>query len=181
MSSVTEQLYIWIVRWGDFQHYASERDRAPAWIKTYTKQLDDDRYLDLSPTQRALLADLRLAFSRARAELRLDRKRLTLRLSMTVYQRDLEALNHAGFIDFCSREVLDQRLEKFYSNSSPRARPRTRREEEKELEKEQDLKKEPPSFLPELSAPSPNGRQPATANDPNPKPQLAHTDDDIPF
>lgn len=129
-------LYIWISRWEDFQHYKPERDRAPAWVKMYTKQLDDDRYLDLNPTQRGLLADLRLEFSRARAELRLNRRRLTLRLGMTVYQRDIDRLNHAGFIDLISRETLEQRLDLLYRNSSPHARPRARREGEEEEEVE---------------------------------------------
>jgi hypothetical protein len=128
---VGEQLYVWIVRWAEFQHYTPERDRAPAWIKDYTRQLDDDRYLDLTLHQRGLLADLRLAFSKARADLELDRSRLSARLGATVYQRDLEALNHAGFIEFISRETLEQRLDLLYSRSRPRARPRAREEVEK--------------------------------------------------
>jgi hypothetical protein len=31
----TRGQYIWIARWGDFQHYAPRRDRGPAWIKDY--------------------------------------------------------------------------------------------------------------------------------------------------
>lgn len=130
---MSDERYIWISRWEVFQHYQPERDRAPAWIKTYGKQLDDDRYLDLNLTQRGLLADLRLEFSRARAELRLDRRRLSIRLGATVYLKDLESLNHAGLIDFVSREALDQRLEQLYSGSRV-ARARSEQEEEQEQE-----------------------------------------------
>ena len=44
---MNDELWIWVTRWDDFQHYTPEPDRAPAWIKSYTKQLDDDRYLSL--------------------------------------------------------------------------------------------------------------------------------------
>jgi hypothetical protein len=129
-------LFIWISRWEEFQHYAPERDRPPAWIKEYTKQLDDDRYRDLTQHQRGLLASLRLAFSKARADMKLDRGKLSARIGATVYQRDLDALNHAGFIELISREVLDQRLDHLYRSSSPRARPLARREVEKDREEE---------------------------------------------
>lgn len=120
--------YIWISRWEEFQHYRPERDRAPAWIKSYTKQLDDDRYLDLSSADRGLLSDLRAEFARARSRLLADRKRLSSRLGATVYQRQLDSLNRAGFIEFISRPTLEKRLEQLYS--SPRARVEVEKEKE---------------------------------------------------
>jgi hypothetical protein len=111
--------YLWITRWEDFQHYQPERDRAPGWIKTYTKQLDDDRYLDLTLQQRAVLHDLRSAFARSHGRLTSAPAQLTRRINGRVTSALLAALNHAGFIEFVSREVLEQRLEKFYASRAP--------------------------------------------------------------
>jgi hypothetical protein len=158
--------YLWPARWDEFQHYPPEPDRGPAWIKNYAKQLDDDAYLDLTLAQRGLLADLRLEFSKARARLRLDRRRLTLRLGATVYQRDLQALNQAGFLEIISRATLEQRLEQLYSRSSPRARPRSRGEVEglKDLEPTDRSKTTPPKppvgrtdTKSDFDPPTPNG------------------------
>jgi hypothetical protein len=115
---MSDERYIWIARWGEFQHYKLEPHRAPAWIKQYTRQLDD-RYLDLTPGERALLHDLRAEFARARSELRADPQRLSSRIGTTVYRRQLERLNDAGFIEFLSRTALEQRLEELYASSSP--------------------------------------------------------------
>lgn len=87
----------------------------------------------LTPHQRAVLHDLRIAFARARGKLSTDTRRLSQRVGFRVSTAQLETLNHAGFIEFCSREALDQRLEKFYAS---RARARGREKEEEEVEKE---------------------------------------------
>jgi hypothetical protein len=115
---MTEE-WVWISRWEDFQHYQPERDRAPAWIKDYTKQLSDYRYLALTDRQRALLSDLRRSFAvtsgwvpRSVAVISRHRHRQTFR-------SDLEALNHAGFIEFCSRESLENRLDQLYASRAP--------------------------------------------------------------
>jgi hypothetical protein len=129
-------LYVWISRWSDFQHYKPERDRPPAWIKAYTKQLDDDAYLELTGTQRAILHDLRSAFARSHGKLAADTRRLSARIGLQVTSRTLERLNHAGFIELLSRETLDQRLDELYGNSSPHTRPRARKEGEEELEED---------------------------------------------
>ena len=122
--------YLWIARWREFQHYKPEPGRVPFWIKDYMKQLDADRYRSLTLAQRGLLASLRQAFSKAEAKLTCDRSKLSARLGATVYQRDLDALNHAGYIEVISRATLDRRLEEVYSCSRP--------EKEKEKEKEKD-------------------------------------------
>lgn len=116
---LTHDRYIWIVRWADFQHYTPERDRAPAWIKTYTKQLDDDRYTDLPPRRRQLLNDLRLAFGRTSYRLSDDTRTLSRRLVTKVRRDDLDALNHAGLIEYISKATLDQRLEQLYASRAP--------------------------------------------------------------
>jgi len=124
-SSVPDRDWIWISRWQDFQHYQPERDRPPAWIKTYPKQLDDWRYLQLTNRQRALLADLRQMFATSQAQLRHDRGTIEARRQAETRHADLEALNHAGFIEFLSRDALDAALEKLYASRAP---ARSRRE-----------------------------------------------------
>lgn len=121
--------WIWISRWEDFQHYQPERDRAPAWIKQYTKQLDDDRYTDLSPRRRALLNDLRVAFARTSGRLRATTQVLSKRTLSRVFSSDLRALNDAGFIEFVSRPMLEERLERVYASRAPaRSKDSSRRE-----------------------------------------------------
>lgn len=156
--------WIWVSRWEDFQHYRPDPHRAPAWIKSYTKQLDDDEYRSLTPVQRALLHDLRLAFAKAHGKLSTGTRQvrgstataprqhhesitrgtrqLSQRLGYRVTTASLEALRHAGFIEFVSRETLEHRLEKLYS--PPRARVEVEKEKEKEKERSLDADASPP-------------------------------------
>src|SRR6266540_3061047 len=120
MSDSDDLLFIWICRWDEFQHYRPERDRPPAWIKTYTKQMHDARYLELPDRARALLHDLRHVFAVTAGQLSRDTRVVSQHRHRQTFRADLERLNHAGFIDFISRETLDQRLEELYS--PPRAR-----------------------------------------------------------
>jgi hypothetical protein len=142
--------YIWISRWETFQHYKPERDRAPAWIKTYTKQLDDERYLDLTWPQRAILHDLRSAFSRTFGRLPSAPRAVSQRVGGRVTSAQLKVLSDAGFIEFVSREVLDQRLEQLYSYARG---PRARIEVEVEKEREETASKEKDHSL-EAAAPA---------------------------
>ncbi len=119
---MTDQLFVWVCRWEDFQHYLPKRDRGPVWIKDYTAQLDDDRYLSLNAHQRAVLHDIRIAFASARGKLPKDTRKLSNKLSIRVTKPTLEALNDAGFVEFLSREVLDNRLEKLYSRSRSKSK-----------------------------------------------------------
>lgn len=145
----TEPIYLWITRWHEFQHYAPEPNRSPAWIKAYTKQLDDDDYRTLTAPQRALLHDLRMVFARAHFKLVIGtrthherttreqrenndsttsaQRALTQRIGYRVTSTQLKALNQAGFIQFLSRAELDQALEQLYAS-------RTREEVEREKE-----------------------------------------------
>lgn len=129
-------VYIWITRWEDFQHYTPDRDRAPAWIKTYTKQLDDDEYRNLTADQRGLLHDLRMAFSRSHGKLTTDTRRLCHRLGYRVLTRQLDSLNRAGFIEFVSRETLELNLESFYASRAGDRAHHLEVEEEGEEEEE---------------------------------------------
>ena len=127
--------YVWITRWEEFQHYAPRRDRGPAWIKDHTAQLDDERYLDLTDRQRALLGDIRRVFAMTRGRLSRDTRTISRHRHAQTRDADLVALNHAGFIEFVSREALDHRLEKFYASRAPA------RSQEAEAEAEEDLAK----------------------------------------
>lgn len=159
--------WIWICRWEDFQHYAAERDRGPAWIKQYTKQLDDDRYTDLPPRARSLLHDLRMAFARCSYRVRISggprahRERtvsgtLSQRVMQRVYTSDLELLNRAGFIEFISREVLEKRLDQLYASRAP---AHSRRQQQKKTAE----KPEPPKpSSPNVNDATP-GEEPSTS------------------
>jgi hypothetical protein len=131
---LSEPLYIWITRWEEFQHYAPRRDRGPAWIKTYTAQLDDDRYLSLSNAERSLLVDLRLMFASMRGRVPFDVRSLSARRRQRTLNASLERLNRAGLVEFISRDTLDQRLERLYASRAPA--PSQEVEVEVEVEKE---------------------------------------------
>lgn len=107
--------WIWIAKWDEFQHYKPEPHKPPAWIKDYTKQLRDDRYLALTDRQRALLRDLRDVFAVTFGRVPRDTRAVSRHRHSQTLNSDIDALNHAGFIDIISREVLEQRLEHFYS------------------------------------------------------------------
>jgi hypothetical protein len=117
--------YIWVTRWEEFQHYKPDPKRGPAWIKAYTAQLHDDRYLGLTDRQRSLLHDLRLIFAVTRGRLPRSEAVIARHRHRQTFRSDLEALNRAGLIEFVSRAGLEQRLETLYS--------RSRSKKEKEL------------------------------------------------
>jgi hypothetical protein len=166
---MSDQTFIWITRWEDFQHYAPERDRAPGWIKAYTKQLSDDRYLNLTSAQRALLHDLRCEFARAHGELTNDTRRIAQRIGLRVTNGNLEALNHAGFIEFLSREALDLALDKFYAS---RARDRAH---QREVDKEGEIEAEEQVQEQEQKQP------PAVARPPAHDPDVPLSNGDVPL
>jgi hypothetical protein len=121
--------WIWIPNWDGpdgFQHY---RNRDPIWIKNYTRLLSHDAYMDLSFTRRGILHGIWMEYASSARRLRGDTLTLTRRLGQKVSRRDLESLNHAGFIELLASNVLAERLQ----DASPHARPRPReRREEKE-------------------------------------------------
>lgn len=150
--------YIWISRWDEFQHYPPQRDRGPAWIKSYAAQLDDEAYWRLSNRQRALLHDLRLMFATMRSRLPHDRRMIESRRLAETRQADLDALNDAGFIRVVSREGLEECLEVLYASRAPARSP------EEDVEEETDTE-EPPSFLPNLTTPKGSHADPAGDDD----------------
>jgi hypothetical protein len=112
--------YIWVNRWDEFQTFQTKRNKpwAPPWIRNYTAQLSDDRYLDLTDRQRALLHDLRMVFAVTRGRLRRDTPTIARYRHRQTRDEDLAALNHAGFIEFCSGTVLEQRRNAFWNRST---------------------------------------------------------------
>jgi hypothetical protein len=114
----------WIVisRWDDFQHPDATRSGIPPWIKTYTRLLSSDDFLALSHHQRGVLLGLWLEYARARRQLRDSTVALTRRLGQRVTRRDLDSLNHAGFIEFSASKPAS-------TTASIPASPDKRREE----------------------------------------------------
>lgn len=162
----TGDMYVWITRWDEFQHYKPERDRAPAWIKDYTKQMNDDRYLRLTDRQRALLRDLRDVFAVTFARLPRDTRVISRHRHRQTFRSDLDALEQAGLIEQISRETLERRLEKLYTSRAP-ARSKEKEEEEREPPKGRTLSQDHVRPEPHYNSPAPslNG-----ANAPAPSP-----------
>lgn len=115
---------ITIPRWEDFQHY---KRRDPPWLRVYTRLHSDDKYLDLSGHQRGVLLGLWIEYARSGASTQIDGsylevslKSLSSRLNLVIKLRDLEALNHAGFI----RLDASKTLAKSKQDASPLQRQR---------------------------------------------------------
>jgi hypothetical protein len=97
---MSEERWIVIPRWDDFQHADAARSRTLPWIKSWTRLLSDNAYLDLTGHQRAILHGIWLEYARSHCQLTLSTVSLTRRLGLRVTTQHLEALNHAGFIHF---------------------------------------------------------------------------------
>lgn len=91
---------IHVRNWEKFQHAdVTKRGRPPAWIRLYTELLSDENYLKLTPPRRAMLIGIWVEYARTRRELPEDTASLSRRLAQRILRTDLEALNHAGFIE----------------------------------------------------------------------------------
>lgn len=117
---MTDELYIWVNRWEDFQSFQTKRGKpwAPPWVKLHTSILDQPAFLDLTPETRMLLVGIWALFGRTRGTITKDTRRLSQQLAQRVTKRQLERLNHAGFVSFCSGTVLEQRRATFWNRSS---------------------------------------------------------------
>jgi hypothetical protein len=106
----------WIVipKWNRYQHY---KKRDVPWIKDYCAQLHNAAYRELSFAQRGLLHDLRLLYALSHKQLPMDSKKLASLCGERLLNVQLERLNHAGFIDIVSREMLGQSSTTYYSKS----------------------------------------------------------------
>lgn len=95
----------WIVvhDWRRFQHY---KDRTPLWIKTYTELMHDDAWLSLTGHRRAILLCIWLEYAMTRQQLTDNTTSLSRRFALKVTTRDLESLNHAGYITISASKPL---------------------------------------------------------------------------
>lgn len=109
-----------------FQHY---KDRNPKWIKNYTELMSDEDYLALTLAERGVLHGLWLEYASSRRALPRNTSSLTRRLGQKVTNKQLERLNHAGFIGF--------------SASRPLAKPAQVASPDKEVEKEKEQRPKP--------------------------------------
>lgn len=112
--------FIWITRWDEFQTFQKKRGKpwAPPWVKLYTRILDEPAYLDLSPETRSLLVGLWALFGRSRGTVAKDTRRLSQQLHQRVTKAQLDSLNHAGWLTFCSGTVLEQKRNAFWNSSA---------------------------------------------------------------
>lgn len=112
--------YIWIVGWEKHQDALRKRGKpwAPPWIKLSPAILDDDTLNDLPEATQLLFLKLLTLFARSTLTVRKDTRSLSRSLNQRVLTRQLEALNHAGLIEFCSGTVLEQRRNAFWNSSS---------------------------------------------------------------
>lgn len=129
----------WIIveRWDEFQHY---RDRDPIWLKVYTRLLSDEAYLALTFHQRGVLQGIWLEYARANRQLSDRTVALTRRLGQRVSTRDLEALNHAGFITISASKPLAP----CYHDASPETE---KRREEQQHNKNRHEDADPPTAI----------------------------------
>lgn len=103
----------WIVipRWDGpdgFQHY---KNREPTWIKNYTRLLNDEEYRSLTMHQRGVLHGLWLEYAASNRQIPDSTLSITRRLGERVTRATLEALNHAGFIQFSASKPLATRYQ----------------------------------------------------------------------
>jgi hypothetical protein len=93
--------WIAIRGWDRFQHRDVLRgEGVPPWIKVYTRLHHNDAWMTLSGHRRAILLGLWIEYAQSRKDLAENTAELSRKLALRVTTRDLEALNHAGFIDF---------------------------------------------------------------------------------
>lgn len=127
--------FIWMNGWERFQTFQTKRGKlwTPPWIKVYSTLLENPDYLDLPPRRRSILVGLWLVFGRCPAGGRLVLGSSLAQIGRiiaddSVRKRDLDSLNHAGWIDFCSRTVLEQRWDTFWNSSGQEVEVRSREE-----------------------------------------------------
>lgn len=98
----------WIVipRWDGadgFQHYSN---RDPVWIKNYTRLLHSDEYMGLTLHQRGVLHGLWITYAASGRQIRDSTATVSRQLGHRVSRATLDALNHAGFIEYSASKPL---------------------------------------------------------------------------
>lgn len=107
-----EQRWIHIPDWEKFQHRDAGRSSVLPWLKAYTELLSKPDFLDLTFHQRGLLVSIWIEYARSKRQLRDNSLTLTRQLGHRVSRRDLDALNHAGFIMFSASRYASLEKEK---------------------------------------------------------------------
>ena len=99
--------YIHVRNWDRFQHpdVARNKLRAPAWVRIYTALHSNPDFLNLTGHRRAVLLSIWIEYASSRRRLPDDTATLSRRFSLKVTRADLEALNHAGFIEFSASDL----------------------------------------------------------------------------
>ena len=99
---MSDERWIIIPRWDEFQHRDMARSSVPPWIKNLTRLLGDTDYLALSQSQRGILHGLWLLYASHRRvldEASTRRYLVTNKAEARHFRDNLEALNHAGYIE----------------------------------------------------------------------------------
>ncbi len=95
-----------IPRWDGadgFQHYSN---RDPVWIKNYTRLLHSDEYMGLTLHQRGVLHGLWITYAASGRQIRDSTATVSRQLGHRVSRATLDALNHAGFIEYSASKPL---------------------------------------------------------------------------
>lgn len=95
---MSDERWIVIPRWDEFQHRDMARSKVPPWIRNWTRLLNDDAYLSLTAHQRAVLHGLWMLYALTRRQVSANTASLSRQLNVRVSSRQLQALNQAGFI-----------------------------------------------------------------------------------
>jgi hypothetical protein len=120
--ALNDERYIAIRDWDRLQNadVFKKSGGRPPWIKLYHSLLDDDGYLGLTPKRQSILIGLQMLYARKGRAIAEHTASISRALGQRVLSSDLEALNDAGFIDFLSRDALEDSLEPV----APRSRSR---------------------------------------------------------
>lgn len=112
--------YLWINKWEEFQSFQTKRGKpwTPPWIKLYPQLLRDHDFVSLPEREQLLLLKLFMLFASTRGLVPKSTRTLSHWLGQRVVIANIERLNEAGWINVCSRTVLEQRRSAFWNSSS---------------------------------------------------------------
>jgi hypothetical protein len=123
--------WIWVNKWDEHQSFQVKRGKpwTPPWIKLYPQLLVDYDFTSLPWQSQLLLLKVFMAFAQTRGRLSADTRQLSHHLSQRVTRAQLVSLNDAGWIDICSRTVLERRRDAFWNRSVLEGEEKRREEE----------------------------------------------------
>jgi len=118
--------WITVPNWDRFQHY---HDRVPPWIKLYLELLDKREFESISDSAKGLLLIVWLLFARHRGPFQRHKLATYVRDARTL--RQLESLNHAGFVTLSASKPLalekrrEEKKRKQPASTQPKTEPRS--------------------------------------------------------